>query len=196
MLVIGLTGGIASGKTTISDYFASLGIGIIDTDIVSRKLLEPGKSGFEEVVKKLGDSILQDNGEIDRQELRRRVFDNRPLKTWLESILHPLIYEAVLERINNIDNSPYVLVVVPLLFESHFESMVDRVLVVDCPRKVQLERLINRDNIDELLANKMLDQQMSNEERLIRADDVIQNEGDSNLERQISRLHRQYLEIT
>lgn len=195
MLVIGLTGGIASGKTTISDEFSSLGITIIDTDIISRALLEPGQTGFQEIVKKLGDSILLENGNIDRRKLRRQVFNDDALKAWLESMLHPLILQSARHQINQCNESPYIILVVPLLFESKFECLVDRVLVVDCARETQLERLITRDNIDKSLAEKMLDQQLSNQDRLSRADDIIQNDSEQELSLQINNLHQQYLAI-
>ncbi len=196
MLVIGLSGGIASGKTTISDQFSSLGITIIDTDIISRKLLEPGQIGFHKVVRKLGDTILLNNGSLDRRKLRQQVFNDETLKVWLESILHPLIFESVRNRINQCHASRYVILVVPLLFESNFEKLVDRVLVVGCTRETQLKRLINRDNIDPSLAQKMLDQQMSNDERLSRADDIIENNVDHDLGPQIRTLHQQYQSIS
>lgn len=195
MLVIGLSGGIASGKTTISDLFSSRGIAIIDTDIISRTLLEPGYSGYQKIVKKLGRSILLDNGNIDRRKLRQQVFNDKALKTWLESMLHPLIFQTARQQIQQCNDSPYIVLVVPLLFETNFDRLVDRVLVVDCAREIQLERLIARDNIDKLLAEKMLDQQMSNQQRLNRADDIIHNNGNLELESQIDKLHQQYLAI-
>ncbi len=195
MLVIGLSGGIASGKTTISDFFSSLGIAIIDTDIISRTLLEPGHSGFQKIIRKLGSSILLDNGKIDRRKLREQVFNDNTLKAWLESMLHPLIFQTARKQVQQCKESPYIILVVPLLFETNFDRLVNRVLVVDCKRENQLKRLIARDNIDILLAEKMLDQQMSNEERLNRADDIIHNNGDLDLESQISKLHQQYMGI-
>lgn len=193
MLVIGLTGGIASGKTTISDEFFSLGITIIDTDKISRALLEPGQTGFQEIVKKLGDSILLENGNIDRRKLRRQVFSDDALKAWLESMLHPLILQSARHQINQCNQSPYIILVVPLLFESKFECLVDRVLVVDCARETQLERLIARDKIDKPLAEKMLDQQWSNQDRLSQADDIIRNDSGHELSLQIKKIHQQYL---
>ncbi len=193
MPVIGLTGGIASGKTTISDLFSSMGVAIIDTDVISRTLLEPGNSGYQEIVDKLGDSMLLADGNIDRGKLRRKVFNDNTLKVWLESILHPLIFQSVKREIQQHNESPYTLLVVPLLFETNFDRLVDRVLVVDCAREIQLSRLMARDNIEQMLAEKMLDQQMSNQERLGQANDVIDNNGGLELEPQIIKLHQQYL---
>ncbi len=195
MLVIGLSGGIASGKTTISDIFSALGVAVIDTDIISRTLLEPGYPGFQKIVKKLGSSILLDSGHIDRRKLRLQVFNDNSLKTWLESMLHPLIFQTTRQQIQQYDGPLYILLVVPLLFETNFERLVDRVLVVDCVQEVQLKRLLARDNIDILLAKKMIDQQLSNQERISRADDVIDNNGNIELDSQISKLHEHYLSM-
>ena len=193
MLVIGLTGGIASGKTTISNLFESLGVPIIDTDIVSRAQLDVGQPGYEKVVEKLGDSILLEDSNINRRQMRQLIFSNENLKSWLESMLHPLIYTSVQEQINLNFDADYVVIVVPLLFESNFTKIIDRVLVVDCPRHIQIQRLIARDDIDKSLANSMLDQQWSNDARLELADDVIHNTGNEDLEMQVQELHKIYL---
>jgi len=195
MLVVALTGGIASGKTTISNLFAHLGIPIIDTDVISRQLLEQGKPGYLRVIEKLGQNILLANGDIDRSRLRRLVFNNPELKGWLESILHPLIRQEARQQVKQQRDTPYVMLVVPLLFESKFTDLADRILVVDCSRETQLRRLVARDHIDEALANAMLDQQSSNEERLTMADDIIVNNDDRNLEQQVANLHRGYLKM-
>ena len=196
MLVIGLTGGIASGKTTISDLFSALKIPIVDTDIISRALLDKNQPGYENVLSKLGSQILLENGDINRPMLRQLVFNDSELKQWLEATMHPLIYQAANNQVNQYNGPPYVVLVVPLLFESKFISLIDRALVVDCSRESQLSRLVERDNIDETLDNKMLDQQWSNTERLALANDVIHNNDDENLPQQINRLHQQYLKIS
>ncbi len=193
MLVIGLTGGIASGKTAISDLFSALNVPVIDTDIISRRLLDQGQPGYESVIEKLGSSILLEDKNIDRRMLRRLVFDDTHLKSWLEALLHPLIHQSVKSHINEHREASYVLVVVPLLFESNFTSLIDRTLVVDCLRDTQLKRLMVRDKIDEALASKILDQQCSNMERLSLADDVIHNNDGDNPATQVQRLHQQYL---
>ncbi len=193
MLVVGLTGGVASGKTTISDLFSAFDVPVIDTDIISRRLLDQGQPGYESVANKLGSSILLEDESINRRALRQMFFDNANLKSWLEALLHPLIYQSVTQHINDLSSASYVLVVVPLLFESNFTSLIDRALVVDCLRDTQLKRLMVRDGIDEPLACKMLDQQCSNRERLDRADDIIHNNYGDNLTTQVHRLHQQYL---
>ena len=196
MLVIGLTGGVASGKTTISDLFSGLGVPVIDTDIVSRELLEKGQPGYAKVAQKLGLDILLENGNIDRRKLRLAVFTEPVLKTWLEKMLHPLIYRSAQQQLENQADSRYALLVVPLLFETNFDSLVDRTLVVDCSRDTQFKRLVERDNIDEVLAIKMLDQQWSNDQRLGKADDIIHNNNDNDLTLQIENLHQLYLTIS
>ncbi|MCP4487030.1 MAG: dephospho-CoA kinase [Gammaproteobacteria bacterium] len=193
MLVIGLTGGIASGKTTISDLFSALNVPVIDTDIISRRLLDPGQPGYENIIARFGNSILLKDKSMNRRMLRQMVFNDTNLKSWLESLLHPLIYQSVEQCINEHHKASYVLVVVPLLFESNFNSLIDRILVVDCLRDTQLGRLMARDEINEVLAIKMLDQQCSNKARLDQADEVIRNNDDDNLTAQVQRLHQQYL---
>ena len=196
MLVIGLTGGIASGKTTISNLFSRLGVPVVDTDIVSRELLEKAQPGYIKVVRKLGRNILLEDGNIDRRKLRQAVFAEPALNAWLEKMLHPLIYQSAQRQLEKQPDSKYSILVVPLLFETNFASLVDRTLVVDCSRDTQFKRLVERDNIDETLAIKMLDQQWSNDERLSKADDIVHNDQDENLSLQIKNLHERYLTIS
>ena len=196
MFSVGLTGGIASGKTTISDMFADLGVPVIDTDVISRNLLQPGELAYTQVCDHFGDSILYPNGRVNRAELRRIVFNDEHQKSWLETMLHPLIYQRSHEAILQHARAAYVLVVVPLLFETNFQALVDRILVVDCPAETQIARLTQRDNIDEDLARKMLAQQLSNDERIARAHDLIDNrDGLQNLRRQVESLHQGYLQL-
>ena len=197
MFSVGLTGGIASGKTTISNLFAKLGVSVVDTDIISRKLLEPGELAFDQVCAHFGASIVNADGKIDRVRLREIVFNNPAEKSWLETMLHPLIYQRSHDAIVTKAGADYVLVVVPLLFETNFQSLVDRILVVDCPAEQQIERLVKRDQIDESLAQKMLLQQLSNAERIARAHDIIDNRSaDVDLESQVSALHKRYLQLS
>lgn len=193
MFSVGLTGGIASGKTTISDLFAARGVPIIDTDVISRSLLQPGERAFSQVVDHFGSEILDHEGRIDRALLRQIVFSQPGQKSWLEAMLHPLIFKRSHDEMQQQAGSTYVMVVIPLLFETNFQSLVDRILVVDCPAEVQIERLMRRDNISEELARSMLAQQLSNDERVARAHDLILNgDSGSNLEQQVENLHRQY----
>jgi len=190
---VGLTGGIASGKSTISELFAELGVPIIDTDVISRELLEPEQLGYRQVREHFGEAILTTGGEIDRARLRKIVFNQPDEKSWLEKMLHPLIYQRSLDEIRAHRRADYVLVVVPLLFETNFQSLVDRVLAVDCSAEQQIERLVKRDHIDRELADRMLAHQLDNSTRLKRADDSIDNREDgSNLRADVASLDRQY----
>ena len=197
MFAVGLTGGIASGKTLISNLFAGHGVPVIDTDLISRALLEPGEAAFRQVSEHFGDAILGDDGRIDRVRLRQLVFSEPREKSWLEKMLHPLIYQRSLDAIRQHRKAPYVLVVVPLLFETNFQSLVDRILVVDCPAEVQIERLMQRDQIDSILAHKMVEQQLSNRERLTRAHDIIENrDNQTDLATRVEVLHQTYLAMS
>jgi dephospho-CoA kinase len=197
MYSVGLTGGIAAGKTTLSNLFAGLGVPVIDTDLISRQLLEPGELGYDQVCSHFGDSIIGANNEIDRAKLRQIVFSNADEKTWLETMLHPLIYQRSHDAIIEYAKANYVLVVIPLLFETNFQALVDRILVVDCPPELQLERLVKRDHIDETLALKMLAQQLSNTARLARAHDIVDNsENAADLGSQVEALHQLYLQLS
>lgn len=196
MFAVGLTGGIASGKTTISNLFARRGVPVIDTDVVSRGLLEPGEQAYGQVRAHFGDEVVDGDGRIRRARLREIVFGDRREKAWLETMLHPLIYQRSLDTIRQHRRDDYVLVVIPLLFETNFQSLVDRILVVDCPAEVQIERLIARDGIDADLARKMIAQQLTNAERVARAHDVIDNSrDDADLDAEVERLHRKYAEL-
>ena len=196
MFSVGLTGGIASGKTTISNLFAELGVLVIDTDVISRSLLAPGEQAYRQVCAHFGKQILFDNGEIDRVALRNIIFSNPQQKSWLETMLHPLIFQRSHDAIVENSRASYVLVVVPLLFETNFQSLVDRILVVDCPADQQIQSLMKRDNIDDQLAHSMLAQQSSNKERLTRAHDIINNrENDADLATQVAAWHQCYTEL-
>ncbi len=197
MFSVGLTGGIAAGKTTVSNLFAELGVPVIDTDIISRKLLEPGELAYDQVCNHFGDNITGSNDAIDRVKLRQIIFTIPDEKTWLETMLHPLIYQRSHDAILKHRLASYVLVVIPLLFEINFQALVDRILVVDCPPELQLERLLKRDHIDETLALKMLSQQLSNSARLARSHDIVDNsDNTSDLESQVSALHQRYLQLS
>ena len=197
MFSVGLTGGIASGKTTVSNLFADLGVPIIDTDVISRELLQPGELAYRQVCAHFGSDILGADGKIDRAALRKLVFSDPQHKSWLEKMLHPLIYQRSHDAIKQNSRANYVLVVVPLLFETNFQSLVDRVLAVDCPAEQQIRRLMKRDNIDKDLAHSMLAQQLGNAQRRARAHDVIDNhEDDADLQAQVNALHQSYLQMS
>ncbi len=186
---VGLTGGIASGKSTVARLFEELGIAVYDTDLISRQLMQPGKAGFEQAVSHFGSGILDAQHGINRSELRRIVFENPEERTWLEGVLHPLIREESQRLISAPQTGPYAILVVPLMFETKFDQLVQHIVVIDCPIEVQRHRLLLRDNCSPDLAEKMIGAQMSNAERLIRANSVIDNSTDKDLRPEVLRLH-------
>jgi dephospho-CoA kinase len=196
MLKIGLTGGIASGKTRISNLFSQLKTPVIDTDIISREILEPGQPGYLAILNHFGNSIILDHAQIDRRKLRQLVFNDSTEKQWLESVLHPIIFKRAQQLIGRHNKASFIIVVIPLLFETDFNELVDRVLVVDCGADIQIKRLLLRDRIDTALAQKMIDQQWSNQNRINRADDIICNNNDGDLNDQVMALHRKYLALS
>ena len=196
-LVIGLTGGIGSGKTTIANLFAdTYGIDIIDADIVAREVVEPNTFGLNAIVEKCGKEILLEDGTLNRAKLRDAIFSQPELKTWLNNLLHPLIREKMQQDINQ-SQSPYCLLVVPLMVENNLQTMTHRLLVVDVDEQVQIERTQQRDNVSIEQIKNILASQASREQRLDAADDVITNNGDNKaLVSQVEQLHLQYLKMS
>ena len=193
MYRIGLTGGIASGKSTVADMFAALGAAIIDTDVIARDLVQPGSPALQEIRGRFGDEVIGQDGSLDRAALRKRVFDDDASRAALERILHPRIREETLRR-SVAAQGDYQLIVVPLLVESPLRQFVNRVLVVDCDPEIQLARLLSRDAESVEQARRIIAAQASRESRLAIADDVISNDGDlDNTHRQVVALHQQYL---
>lgn len=172
--VVALTGGIASGKTAVSDAFAALGAAVIDTDLIARQVVEPGSLGLAAVVDTFGPSICADDGRLDRAELRRLIFSDPAARQRLEAILHPRIAAEAARQLNTA-SAAYSILVVPLLVESGLFKDADRVLVVDVPESLQLERLMRRDGSDRAQAEAALAAQATRQQRLARADDVIDN---------------------
>ncbi len=195
MLRIGLTGGIGSGKSAAALLFSARGAPIIDTDEIARTLVEPGQPAYDEIIKSFGEAILDGNRRIDRDKLRERVFDNTTERQRLEAILHPRIREVVRAKIADLD-SPYCIVVVPLLIESGFDDLVDRVLVVDTSETLQIQRTVTRSGLTEPEIRKIMSAQATRAQRLQRADDVIENNADrKHLEKEVGRLHHWYLSL-
>ncbi len=189
---IGLTGGIASGKSTVADLFAELGATIIDTDVIAREIVEPGQPALEEIATAFGAEVLQPNGRLDRSALRSRVFANAEDLRRLEAITHPRIRAETLRQADDAGGL-YQLIVVPLLVQSPLRESVDRILVVDCPEETQIERLMARDADSEAQARRILAAQASRSERLAIADDVVSNDGSlENTRRQVAALHEIY----
>lgn len=195
MYRVGLTGGIASGKTAVADIFDSLGAGIVDTDRVAREVVAPGQPGLEAVRGEFGGGVIRASGKLDRRALRKVVFADPQARRRLESLLHPLIRARTMEALEQV-RAPYAVAVVPLLVETGFGELVDRVAVVDCPRAIRLERLRIRDGMDREQAESMLNAQVDRQTRLAAADDVIDNGGSrSSTRRQVQRLHALYVRM-
>lgn len=191
-LVIGLTGGIASGKTAVSHTLAALGADIVDTDLLAREVVAPGSAGFAAVVARFGPEVLTSAGTLDRAALRRRVFVDADARRELEAILHPRIHALSLARLA-VGHGPYVVLVVPLLLESGTYGFVDRVLVVDVPEAVQIQRVQRRDGVDAEAARRVLAAQVDRATRLCAADEVIRNTGSLEaLQAQCRQVDRRY----
>ena len=195
-LVVGLTGGIACGKSIVGAMFVGLGAALVDTDVIAREIVAPGEPGLAAVSAEFGAAVVLPTGALNRAALRKLVFADEGRRRQLEAILHPLIRERTKLRLAAV-HAPYALVAVPLLVETDFGELVDRILVVDCPEAVQLERLMARDALSKADALTMVRAQTDRATRLKAAHDVIDNGGttESTL-RQVQRLHRQYLELT
>jgi len=195
-MYVGLTGGIASGKSTVADFFADLGVPVIDTDIIAREVVAPGQPALDEIRVAFGDRVIAENGSLDRARLREIVFADAVRRTELEGILHPRIRDAAFEQAATAAG-PYVIIVVPLLYESPMRDAMDRILVVDCDEDTQLQRLTARDDESVAQARRIIAAQASREQRLSIADDLIGNEG-SLLETRnaVETLHQSYLALT
>ena len=193
--IVGLTGGIGSGKTAVSDRFEKLGIRVVDADLCSRVVVEPGRPALAKIAEHFGADILQADGTLNRAALRLKIFADADEKKWLESLLHPLIAEETFHQLAAAD-SAYVILASPLLIESQQNLICDRVLVVDVPKEIQLQRTMQRDNNDAETVKSIMANQASREQRLGKADDVIENtQGLDFLDKEIARLHQHYLQL-
>lgn len=195
MLRIGLTGGIGSGKTTVANLFAARGAPVIDTDVIARELVQPGQPALAEIAARFGADLLDGNGHLDRARLRDRVFADSGKRQALEAILHPRIQAAMEHRAAQM-GVPYVLLVIPLLFEAGWQKAVDRILLVDVPVDMQRARVAARDKLAERQIDAILAAQADREQRRAGADDIIDNSGDAAaLEQQVEALHQRYLRL-
>ncbi len=193
MLKIGLTGGIGSGKTAASNHFAQLGVSVIDTDLIARELVAPGQPALAEIEAMFGPEILDTAGRLNRAALRARVFDDARARSGLEGILHPRIRETMLAR-GAATDAPYVVFVIPLLFETGQQTLVDRALVIDVSEPVQRERVAARDGLRPEDVDGILKAQFKRDQRLRLADDVIVNDGTLNdLKQAVESQHERYL---
>ena len=195
---VGLTGGIASGKTTVANLFSDLGIEIIDADEIAHSITSKQGSAYNKIVKHFGEDILGNDKKLDRKKLRTMIFNNSELKRDLEQIIHPEVYAIINQKINA-SQEPYQIIVIPLLIETSYQNFVDRVLVIDCSMETQLARLINRDDETMKNARKIIANQIKRNERLKFADDIIENEKKTPinvLKNKVLQLHETYLELS
>lgn len=194
-LVIGLTGGIGSGKTAASDWFAAQGIEVVDADLVSRLVVEPGQPALAEIRAHFGDAVVTADGRLDRAALRARVFNDPAERRWLEALLHPRIAAEIFRQLQAA-RSPYAILVSPLLFETGQKDFVRRTLLVDVPEDVQLSRTSARDKVDAQQVRNIMAAQMSRTDRRARADDIVVNDGSlADLHAQLAPLHERYLAL-
>lgn len=194
-LLVVLTGGVASGKTTASDCFERLGVEVIDTDLIARQVVKPGSSALSEIAACFGDDMIAADGKLDRRRLRERVFADEDSRHRLEAILHPRIEKRVRELVDQASDQPYVLLVVPLLVESGLFTDADCIIAVDVPESVQIQRLTQRDQVDPDHAQAMLAAQATRQQRLAAADEVLDNTGSQeSLELAVEALHHKLLE--
>ena len=195
MFVVGLTGGIGSGKTAASDYLAGKGITVVDADLCARIVVEPGRPALTAIRQRFGDRVIQNDGALDRRALRDIVFADTHARKDLEAITHPAIGEEILRQLRAA-SSPYTLLVSPLLLESNQHKMAQRILLVDVPETLQLARTATRDKVAEAQVKAIMAAQMSRQEKLLRADDVVSNDADlAHLHRQLDAVHETYLKM-
>ena len=195
-MIVGLTGGIGSGKSAAANFFQNEGITVIDADDLSREVIEQDTPGFEKIVDCFGSAIIDSDGSINRAFLRQEVFDDEKKKKLLESIIHPLVRDLMIEKIAA-SQSPYSIIMVPLIFETNSMSNYNRILVIDCDPIVQLERAMLRDKNSKIQIQKIIDSQCSREERISIANDVIPNNDSlENLKIRSIAMHKFYLGLS
>ena len=195
-MIVGLTGGIGSGKSAAANFFQNEGITVIDADDLSREVIEQDTPGFEKIVDCFGPAIIDSDGSINRAFLRQEVFDDEKKKKLLESIIHPLVRDLMIEKIAA-SQSPYSIIMVPLIFETNSMNNYNRILVIDCDPIVQLERAMLRDKDSKIQIQKIIDSQCSREERISIANDIIPNNDSlENLKIRSIAMHKFYLGLS
>lgn len=195
MLVIGLTGGIGSGKSFVCKLFTELGVPVIDADIIARQVVAPGQPALEQVRKTFGDEVITETGHLDRTKLRSIAFNNPAKRKQLEAILHPAIQAEMQRQAGNLD-TPYCIFAIPLLIEVNQTSMVDRVLVIDAPENLRRQRIKGRDQMSDKEIDAIFAAQLTRDERRAHADDIIHNDSDLNqLRTQVIDLNSRYIEL-
>jgi len=181
MFIIGLTGGIGSGKSAAAEILKELGLKVIDLDLITHELMRPGELGYIEIKKEFGEKYIDTKGALDRKLLREEIFSSFDLKKRIESILHPIIFEECNKKLNILKHEKYIVLVIPLLFETkNYINLVDESLLIDCDLETQIERVIKRDSISKTLANRIIKNQMNREKKQLLADKVILNDGNIN----------------
>ena len=197
MLIIGMTGGIGSGKSEASKIFASLNIEVIDLDKISREITEKDHEAIEEIKTLFGQSLFNKENELDRKKLRDMIFSDKNLKIKLENILHPKILAEVKKKLSIFSDEPYVVIDIPLLFETNqYVPLISRSLVIDCELSDQIERVSKRDGMEIAMVQSIISQQVDRNTRIQRGDDVILNDGSiESLEDSIKKLHEKYLNL-
>lgn len=193
--VLGLTGGIGSGKSAVSAMFEELGIQVVDADIVAREVVEPGSTGLEKITEHFGDEILSTDGSLDRAKLRAIIFADESQKQWLNNLLHPLIRESMLSQLKQ-TTSEYVILVAPLLFENGLEKYCNHTLLIDVPVDVQITRTTARDNVSVELARQIIASQMSRADKQQKAADILDNNRTlEEVKTDVQKLHEKYLTL-
>lgn len=194
MYIVAITGGIGSGKTTVANQFAELGIEVVDADVIAREVVEPDSPALAAIAAHFGPWVIDEQGRLDRRQLRERVFSDPSAKEWLNALLHPLVRSEMLRQCAN-TRSPYCLLVVPLLVENRLLNLANRVLVIDVDEETQIERTCRRDGVDRAQAEAILLAQASRTERLAAADDVLDNQHETSeaIRQRILTLHSTYL---
>ena len=192
-LIVGITGGIGSGKSAVTERFQQHGITVVDADLAARVVVEPGRPALAAIAEHFGEEVIQTDGRLDRAALRQRVFADEAQRHWLEQLTHPLIGQEILDQLNA-TTSPYTILSSPLLLETSQKELTDCVVVVDVPESVQLQRTMQRDNNDEDQVRRIMAAQMGREDRLDRADIVIDNSRSlAELDEIVEELHKEFL---
>lgn len=192
--ILGLTGGIGAGKTTVSDFLNRLGIVVVDADIVAREVVEPGSDGLAAIVAHFGEQILTTEGTLDRQALRETIFSDEKEKLWLNALLHPMIREQLLAQLTRAQ-SDYVILSAPLLFENGLEQYCDKTLLVDVPVEVQIARTCKRDNSQRQQIERIIEAQMSRADKRDKADFILDNDQPIEaMHKQLNTLHQTFLQ--
>lgn len=195
MIKIGLTGGIGSGKSTVTKYFSKLGVPIIDADKISHELTGPGSAIYKKIIKHFGGEILNKNNRIDRKKLSKLIFSDEKKRLWLENTIHPYVRKQINKTIRLL-KTPYCIIDIPLLFETKFPPKIDRILAIDCPKNMQIQRVHKRSKCSINHIKTIIDTQISRKERLLHANDVICNTKSLlELKKMVKRMHEYYLSV-